>query len=78
MDFFSIMDSLYAFFHDNLFISAVLVLVLLYLLYRSPKLMLFLIVLIVLLTGIFYIISDVATTGSHQKGKMIKEHTTPE
>lgn len=77
MNFFSIMNSIIAFFHDNIIISIILALVLLYILYRSPKLFLLILVVAVLLTGIFYVISDVASIGSYQKKEMTREHDVP-
>jgi hypothetical protein len=77
MDFFPIMNGIIAFFHDNIVISIILALILLYALYRSPKLFLLILVVAFLLTGIFYVISDVASTGSHQKKEMTRERAVP-
>ena len=77
MSFYAVMSGILAFFQNNIIISVVLSLILLYLLYRSPKLFFIILFIAILLSGIYYVISDVASVGRHQKNKMIQERDIP-
>jgi cell shape-determining protein MreC len=71
------MSGILGFFQDNIIVSIVLGLILLYVLYRSPKLFFIVLFIAILLSGIYYVISDVASIGGHQKKKMIQERDVP-
>ncbi len=77
MSFYSVMSAILEFFQNNIIVSIVLGLILLYLLYRSPKLFFIILFITLLLSGIYYVISDVASIGEHQKKKMIQERDIP-
>ncbi len=74
MNFYSFINDIYSFLHSHVIIAIIIAIILLFVLYRSPKIFFIILMIVILLTGIFYIITDVAFVGKHQKGKMIKEH----
>ena len=71
MDFLSIVKSVSDYFLANPIIALVVALVLIYLLYRKPKLVFLIFVISVVLAGVLYVISDVASTGVSQKERLI-------
>lgn len=73
MDFSTIIKSIIAFFEANLVITVITALVLLFLLFRKPKLFFIIFMILVLLTGILYIIMDVSTTGVSHKEKLLNK-----
>ena len=77
MSFYSVMSGILSFFQDNIIIAIALGLILLYLLYKSPKLFFIVLFIALFLSGIYYVISDVASIGGHQKEKMIQERDIP-
>jgi hypothetical protein len=72
MEFWEIMKMFLFFFQENILISIAFVCVLLFLLYWKPKVFLIIVFITLLLLGIFYIISDVSTTGLSHKEKLIQ------
>jgi hypothetical protein len=77
MDFMEVMQSLLVFFQDNILITIALVCVLLFLLYWKPRLFLFISLIVLLLVGLLYIISDVTSSGLSHKHKLIQEKELP-
>ena len=77
MDFLEILNSIIAFLQTNLTIAIVAAAVLLYLLYRSSKLLFTILFIVLLLAGLFYLITDLSSTGLHQKKKMIRKYDLP-
>ncbi len=77
MDFGEIIKGLLAFFQDNLLITIPLVCILLFLLYRKPRLFLIILSIVLLLVGLLYLISDVTSTGLPHKQKMLQEQEIP-
>ncbi len=77
MDFFEIMNNLLSFFQDNLVLTIALVCMLLFLLYWKPKLFFAILFLILLLIGIFYVITDVTSSGLSHKKKLLNEKGVP-
>lgn len=71
MDFLTIMKSIGDFFLANPVITVIVALVLIFLLYRKPKLFFLIFVILVVLAGVFYVILDVASTGVSQKERLI-------
>ena len=61
----------------NIKITIAIALVFIYLLLRKPRLLAFLLFLTLILGSIFYLISNVASTGTHYKKGMAKEHRMP-
>lgn len=77
MSFYSVISGILVFLQNNIIVSIVLGLVLLYILYRSPKLFFIVLLITLLLSGLFYVISDVASIGTYQKQKMTRERDMP-
>ena len=57
--------------------TVIIALILLYFLYKSPKLFFIMVLTAILLIGIFYVIADISSTGTYQKSKMVHERTGP-
>jgi hypothetical protein len=77
MNFYSVISGILAFLQNNIIVAVVLGLVLLYILYRSPKVFFIVLFIAILLSGLFYIMTDVSSIGTHHKKKMIREHDLP-
>ena len=73
MDFSGYIDSIVSFAQSNTVVAIVLALFLLFLIYRKPKLFFTLLFLGLFLMGVFYMIMDMAGSGSQQKKRMIDE-----
>jgi multisubunit Na+/H+ antiporter MnhC subunit len=73
MDLSGFMDSIISFAQNNTIIAIVLVLGLLYFLYRKPKLFFVLLFLGLFLYGLFYMITSMGGSGAAQKKKMIQQ-----
>ena len=73
MDFSRSTDSIVSFAQNNPIIVIVLVLGLLFFMYRKPKLFFSLLGLGVLLAGLFYLIISISGQGSEQKKKLTHE-----
>jgi len=73
MEFSEIIKILLMFFRENLLITIVLAGVLLFLLYWKPRVFLIIVFITLLLLGLFYIISEVSSTGLSHKQKLIQE-----
>ena len=71
MDFLSIMKSIPDFLLANPVVAVIVALVLIFLLYRKPKLFFLIFVILVVLAGVLYVILDVASTGVSQKERLI-------
>jgi hypothetical protein len=77
MDFFGSINSIIAFFQNNLFIAGAAAILLVFLLYRKPKLFLTIFLIALFLSGVFYMISTLSSTGVSQKGKLLQKGDTP-
>lgn len=77
MDFSVLIDSIFSFFQANLFISALLGLVLFYILYRWPGAFFTIVIVTAFLIGLFYLISSLSSTGKSYKREMIRERVVP-
>jgi len=73
MDLSGFMDSIISFAQNNTIIAIVLVLGLLYFLYRKPKLFFVLLFIGLFLYGLFYMITSMGGSGAAQKKKMIQQ-----
>jgi hypothetical protein len=73
MDFSRFMDGILSFAQNHTVIVIVLALVLLYLMYRKPKLVLGILLLGLFLVGLVYLITSIAGSGSEQEKKLIQE-----
>ena len=67
------MDTILSFAQDHTIIVIVLALVLLYLLVRKPKLFLGILLLGLILVGLFYLIMNIAGSGSEEKKRLFHE-----
>jgi hypothetical protein len=65
------------FLHANPYIAIALALVLLYLLFRKPKVFLVLLLILTVLTTVFYVISQISEESVITKEEMIKERELP-
>ncbi len=73
MDFSRFMDGIVSFAQNHTVIVIVLALVLLYLMYRKPKLVLGILLLGLFLVGVLYFITSISGSGSEQEKKLIQE-----
>ena len=73
MDFSGFIDSIISFAQNYTVIAIVLALVLLFFMYRKPKLSFGLLFLVVFLAGLYYMIMNLAGSGSDQKKRLIHE-----
>jgi multisubunit Na+/H+ antiporter MnhC subunit len=67
------MDGIVSFVQNHTVIVIVLALVLLYLMYRKPKLVLGILLLGLFLVGVLYFITSISGSGSEQEKKLIQE-----
>ncbi|MGE5894069.1 MAG: hypothetical protein ACM34I_08455 [bacterium] len=74
MDFSDFIDSIISLAKDNAVIAVILGLILLFLLFRKPKLFFGLLFLGLLVGGIFYLIMNIASSGSEQKERLLHKH----
>jgi hypothetical protein len=77
MDSFGIINSIITFFQNNLFIAIVAAVLLVFLLYRKPKLFFTIFFIALLLAGVFYLISNLSSTGVSQKEKLLQKGDLP-
>ncbi len=70
-------DSVIGFAKDNPIIAGAVGLLLLFLLIRKSKLFLFVICLALILAAALYFITDIASVGKAEKGKMIQRGVQP-
>lgn len=61
------------FFHTNPYVTIALALVLIYLLFRKPKFVLVLLLIMAVLTAVFYVITQISSESVITKKEMIKE-----
>jgi hypothetical protein len=73
VDFSRFMDGILSFAQNHVIIVIVLALVLLYLIYLRPKLVLGILLLGLFLVGLVYLITSIAGSGSEQEKKLIRE-----
>ena len=73
MGFSQFMDSILSFAQNHPIIVIILALVLLYLLVRKPKLFLGILLLGLILVGLFYLIMNIAGSGSEEKKRLFHE-----
>jgi energy-coupling factor transporter transmembrane protein EcfT len=66
-------NSIVSFVQNNTVIAIIIALGLLFFMYRKPKLFFILLILALFLVGLFYLIMNLAGSGSGQKKKMIQE-----
>ena len=77
MDFFGSINSIIAFFQNNLFIAIAAAILLVFLLYRKPKLFLTIFLIALFLSGVFYLISTLSSTGVSHKEKILQKGDVP-
>lgn len=75
--FIAFIDAIIQHLQANIKISVAVGLVMLYLLVSKTRLFFFLLFLILIISGIFYIVSDIASVGITYKSSMVKGGTTP-
>jgi len=73
VDFSRFMDGILSFAQNHVIIVIVLALVLLYLIYLRPKLVLGILLLGLFLVGLLYFITSMSRSGSEQEKKLIQE-----
>jgi hypothetical protein len=72
INFEEICNVMFNYFHDNIYVTIALAFVLLYLLYRKPKLFLSLLLIASVLTTVIYVISHISSSSIETKDDMIK------
>jgi hypothetical protein len=77
MDFSQMIDKAISFASGNPIIAVAVALLLIFLVYRDPKFFLKLLLIVIILAGIFYLIMNLASTGTSQKGKMLDKGIHP-
>jgi hypothetical protein len=73
VDFSGFMNSIVSFAQNHTVIVIVLALVLLYFIYRRPKIIIGILVLCLLLAGLLYLITSISGSGSKHEKKLIHE-----
>ena len=73
MDFSRFMDGILSFAQNHVIIVIVLALVLLYFMYRKPKLVLGILLLGLFLVGLLYFITSMSRSGSDQEKRLFRE-----
>ncbi len=73
MDFSSIMDSFFSYAHENPWTLLALAVCLLFFFYRKPKLFFGTLIVGLVLVGVFYLILNLAGTGSERKRGLLSE-----
>jgi hypothetical protein len=73
MDFSRFMDGILSFAQSHVIIVIVLALVLLYLMYRKPKLVFGILLLGLFLVGLLYFITSMSRSGSDQEKRLFRE-----
>ncbi len=71
MSFFEIINSIISFFQANLIIATAFAILLIVLLWRKPKLFFLILFIVLLLSGVLYMILDVSSTGVYHKENLI-------
>jgi hypothetical protein len=71
MDFSVTLDFLIALMKENAYVFGLLGILLLFLLFRRPKIFFFVFFLSLLIAGVLYLISSLSDTGVHQKEKLL-------
>ena len=71
----TLINEILIYFQANIKISAAIALVILYLLLRKTRLFFFLLFIVLLLGTIFFLISNLASTGASYKSKMVNQST---
>ncbi|OHE55743.1 MAG: hypothetical protein A2Z47_13825 [Thermodesulfovibrio sp. RBG_19FT_COMBO_42_12] len=77
MSFLEIINSIISFFQANLIIAIVVAILLIFLLWRKPKLFFLVLFIVLLLTGVLYMISDMSSTGVYHKQKLLQKEDLP-
>jgi len=72
INFEEIYNAMFNYFHANIYITIALAVVLLYLLFRKPKLFLSLLLIASVLTAVLYVISHISSASMESKDDMIK------
>ncbi len=67
------MDSIISFFQNNTVIAIAIAVILLFLIYRKPKLFFGILFLGLVLAVVFYLITSMADSGSKQKKSLLRE-----
>ncbi|MGA1869816.1 MAG: hypothetical protein ACMUJM_14875 [bacterium] len=73
MDFSEVLHIIITFFQNNLIITIAVSIVLVFLLFRKPKLFFSLLFLGLLLVGMLYLVLDISSTGKSHKNKLIHQ-----
>lgn len=73
MIFTAVIDSIITFFQDHLLFAVAFAIVLLFLLFRRPKVFFTISAIVLLLLGILYLISNLSSTGVTYKEKLISK-----
>ena len=76
MDFSGFMDGIVSFAQSNTIIAIIIALIFLYLIYRRPKLFFGLLSLVLVLMVLFYIIVNLAGSGSERKKRLMEKEQT--
>jgi len=77
MDFTGSIINIIAFFQDNLLITFAVAILLVFLLFRKPKLFFTVLFIALVLAGVFYIISYVSDVGTSHKKTIIDKKVVP-
>ena len=73
MDFSSFMDIIISFAQTHVWIVILIILGFIFLMIRKPKLAFSLLALGLILVGLFYLVANIATSGSEKKTKLLEE-----
>lgn len=65
-------NAIFGFFQANIYITIAVALILLFLLFRKPKVFLVLLLILTVVSGVFYVLSHISSEGTKTKERMIK------
>ena len=77
MDFFSIFGDIFSYLQNNILISIAIVALLIFLFYNRPRMFIIVFVFGLIVAGVLYLISDLASSGTAHKSNMIRKGMMP-
>jgi hypothetical protein len=78
MDFFSIFSDIFLYLQDNILISVAIAAVLIFLFYNRPRIFIVVLVFGLIIAGVLYLISDLASSGTANKSNLIRKGMMPQ
>jgi hypothetical protein len=77
MDFFSIFSDISSYLQNNIWIAIAIAALLIFLFYNRPRIFIVVLVFGLILAGVMYLISDLASSGTAHKSNLIRKGMMP-